>query len=68
MLTLQDKELIYISKIQNLEIEERASIIKIEGNKVYCIDEYKNYLIFNAETGYCYSDNNTFGAKKYLKL
>lgn len=65
----QDKtELIYISLLKDIEIEEYATIIKIEGNKVYCIDTFKNFLIFNTETGYCYSDNNTFGAKKYLKI
>jgi hypothetical protein len=68
MLNSQNKEIIYISKLLDIEIEEIAYINKIEGDKIYCIDTFKNFLIFNSKTGYCYNDNNTFGAKKYLKL
>ncbi len=68
MLISQDKQIIYISKLKNFEIEEIAFVTKIEGDKIYCIDTYKNSLIFNSVSGYCYTDNNTYGAKKYLKL
>lgn len=51
----------------NIAVEEVAMVEKREGNKIYCRDSYGYNLIFNSETGYCYTDNLTFGAKKYLK-
>jgi hypothetical protein len=58
----------YLSIFKGIEIEETATIKMIEGNKLYCIDEYHNNLIFNTDNGYCYTDNTTFGAKKVLNI
>jgi hypothetical protein len=57
----------YVAELQNICIEETATVSKIEGNKIYCRNQYGYDLIFNSETGYCYTDHLTFGAKKYLK-
>jgi hypothetical protein len=60
-------KIVYISYVKDIEIEEEASIKKIENDKIYCLDTYNNYLIFNKNTGHCYNDNTTFGAKKVYK-
>ncbi len=60
--------IIYIAELDNLLIEEETLVENHEGNKVYTLDKYGNKDIFNSETGYCYSNDPTFGAKKYLKL
>ena len=67
MLNSRDK-IEYISYIGDIEILETAIIRKIEGNKVYCVDEYNSLLIFCSETGYCYNDNPTFNAKKIMNI
>lgn len=58
----------YIFYLKGIEIEEEATIKSIENDKIYCLDTYGNYLIFNKNTGHCYTDNTTFGAKKVLKI
>lgn len=68
MIDLTGKKIIYISEVDSLSLEEETLVEKHEGNKVYTLDDYGNKDIFNTETGYCYSFNPTFGAKKYLKL
>lgn len=68
MLNLQGKRIIYISELDSITLEEECLVELHEGNKVYTLDSYGNKDIFNLETGYCYSYNPTFGAKKYLKL
>ena len=45
---------------------EEAIVEKIEGNKIYCKTLSNIKLIFNKDTKYCYTDNNTFGAKRTL--
>ena len=62
-----NNKIIYIFELKNIIIEEEATITKIEGNKTYCVNMFNNKLIFNNISGYCYTDNTTFGAKRYLK-
>lgn len=64
----QNNKIVYITEVIGIKIEEIATILSIEGNKTYVKDDYGNYNTFNNQTGYCYTDNTTFGAKKYLKL
>jgi hypothetical protein len=61
-------KIIYIAELGEIKIEETAIVSKIEGDKVYCRNEYGYDLVFNLKTGYCYTDHLTFGAKKYLPV
>ena len=65
---LTNTRIIYLSELDNIIIEEDTLVEIHEGNKIYTLDYYGNKDIFNTETGYCYSNNPTFGAKKYLKI
>jgi len=67
MTPLSPNKIIYISELLGVKIEEEATIESVEGNKTYVLDDYGNRNTFNNETGYCYTDNTSFGAKKYLK-
>lgn len=58
----------YIFYLKDIEIEEEAIIQSIENDKIYCLDNYGNNLIFNKNTGHCYNDNTTFGAKRVLNI
>ena len=58
----------YIEELDNIKTEETLIVTSVEGNKVYCIDDNGKKMIFNKDTGYCYSSNPSFKAKQYLKL
>lgn len=68
MYNLRGKNITYITELDGFTVEETALVDEHEGNKIYVIDEYGNKNTFNTKTGYCYTDNPTFGAKKYLKV
>lgn len=65
---LQGKEIIYIFELHGLQLEEIAIIDSVEGDKIYCTTNYGKKMIFNKDTGYCYTFNPAGGAKQYLKL
>lgn len=67
-MSLTGKTLIYLVTLDAIAVEEETLVELHEGNKIYTLDSYGNKDIFNIETGYCYTNNPTFGAKKYLKL
>ncbi len=67
-MNLTGTNITYIAELDSLLIEEETLVELHEGNKLYTRDKYGNKDIFNIDTGYCYSFNPTFGAKKYLKL
>lgn len=67
-MSLVGRKIIYIAELDGITIDEETLVEIHEGNKVYTLDAYGNKDIFNLETGKCYSDNPTFGAKKYLKI
>lgn len=57
----------YIHETMGIKITESSIVDRVEGNKVYVQDEYRNKHIFNLDTGYCYTDHHDFQSKKYLK-
>jgi len=67
-MSLKGKKIIYIAELDGITVDEETMVEIHEGNKLYTLDDYGNKDIFNLETGYCYSNNPTFGAKKYLKI
>ena len=67
MLNSQDK-FNYIFELNSVIIEEIATVISIENDKIYALDMFNNKLIFNINSGKCYNDNNTFGAKRYIDI
>lgn len=63
-----NETIIYIEELDGIKTEEILIVKSREGNKIYCVDDNGKKMIFNSETGYCYTSNPSFNAKQYLKL